>query len=190
VTGNLVFVGLAAGRQETALLTHAALAILVYGLGVLCCHPVLAGQDRAAKLWPVQVTMVIAAQLVLLIAAFIALAVLGRPSGWAQYAVLSLYAFSMGMQSAAFRVLRVPGILGSTYVSGNVVVWFSSLATRRLAWPSATSVASLIAGAAAEILLTRGAPHAAGLLPVLPILGVVVVAASPAFRSGVERARM
>jgi hypothetical protein len=82
----------------------------------------------------------------------------------------------------------VPGILGTTYLSGNVVVWFSSLGTGRASLPSAASLVSLVAGAAAEILLTRGVPHAAGLLPVLPILGVVAVTASPAFRSGVERA--
>jgi hypothetical protein len=137
MTGNLVFLGLGLGQWNTPLVTRAALALVVYGLGVLCSQPVLTRRSQGGKLWPVQVTIVLSAQLVLLIAAFAAFVALGRPTGVAQYGLLTLYAFSMGMQSAAFRVLQVPGILGTTYLTGNVVVWFSALVGGRVGLSSA-----------------------------------------------------
>jgi uncharacterized membrane protein YoaK (UPF0700 family) len=129
------------------------------------------------------VTIVLSAQLALLIATFAVVIVLGRPTGLAQYVLLTLYAFSMGMQSAAFRVLRVPGILGTTYLTGNLVAWFSALAVGRAGLSSAASLVSLVGGAAAEIVLARRVPRAAGALPVLLILSVLIVSASPDFRS-------
>jgi uncharacterized membrane protein YoaK (UPF0700 family) len=53
MTGNLVFLGLAVGQWNTPLATRAALALLVYGLGVLSSQPVLTRRNQGGNLWPI-----------------------------------------------------------------------------------------------------------------------------------------
>ncbi len=75
---------------------------------------------RTTARWPVQVTVLCVVELVvLLVLTGVWLATGGAPLGAAQYAALVAAALAMGLQSAAFRLVPVPGVT-TTYFTGTL----------------------------------------------------------------------
>jgi hypothetical protein len=78
--------------------------------------------------------------------------------------------------------LKVAGVLGSTYLTGNLVVWLVAVSHRRRDWPGLASLVALILGALVESVFIFHALRLATIFPALLVGAAVAVAASPTFR--------
>ena len=112
---------------------------------------------------------------VLLVLTGVWLATGGAPLGAAQYAALVAAALAMGLQSAAFRLVPVPGVT-TTYFTGTLTSLLVGLATSgRLNVAALSALLALLAGAVLAGLLVAHAGAAAVLLPVALLAVVVAV---------------
>jgi uncharacterized membrane protein YoaK (UPF0700 family) len=129
VTGNLVLLGIAAGRQVGSLATSGGLALAGYAVGVLT-GGVLAGPGaKDQPIWPLTVTATLGAELMLLAALAAGwLLTDDRPTADARLVLLALAAVAMGMQTAAVRRL---GPMSSTYLTSTLAGLVTALALRR-----------------------------------------------------------
>jgi uncharacterized membrane protein YoaK (UPF0700 family) len=183
MTGNLALLGISVGGLRPGLLNRVVVAVLAYGIGIATAACFTRRVPDRNSVWPVEVTRAFAATLLPFTLAAAWLLADGSPKDGAQLPVLALLACAMGVQSGAYRFVRISGVLGTTYVSGNVVVLFTSLARREADWSGLWSLLAIAAGAAVEIAVVRSQPRFAGLLPLVLIAGVVAVAVSVHFRS-------
>lgn len=188
MTGNLVLLGLAAGRADATLLAHVGVAAAGY-VGGAFCGGLLVNRARGAGLWPSIVTVVFAVELALL-AGFTAIwfAVGGEPAAGLVYGMLAIAAAAMGLQSAAVRRIGLPG-LSTTYMTGTLTGLIADLAQRSpgggaSVWAAARLLALIVGAAVSALLLST----AASVAPVLPagLLVVVIVAALVLRRAGVR----
>lgn len=181
ITGNLALLGVAVGDRHGALAIDSGLALGAYAVGVLAGGALAGPQERARLVWPWRSTMTMAAELAVL-AGFSAgwLATNGHPSAGARLTLLALTSISMGMQSAAVRLL---GQMSSTYLTSTLIGIFQALSVRRVpdAWRRSTGVlVFFVAGAALGV---AGAAASAALVPVavmVPLAGVTLCAAASA----------
>lgn len=129
VTGNLVLLGIAAGRQAGALAVSGGLALAGYAAGVLL-GGVLAGAAREDQpVWPAPVTRALGAELALLAGLTAGwLLTGGRPGAQARLLLLALATGAMGIQTAAVRRL---GQMSSTYLTSTLAGLVTALAVRR-----------------------------------------------------------
>src|SRR5438477_6024198 len=129
ITGNLALLGVAGGRQDTALALNAGLALAGYACGVVAAGAVAGTPEHGQPAWPVQVTRALAGEFGVL-AAFSGewLAAGGQPGGASRVALLLLAAAAMGMQSAAVRRL---GQMSTTYLTSTLTGILTDLALRR-----------------------------------------------------------
>jgi len=196
ITGNLIFVGRAAGTTSLTPAVHAILAIIGYVLGVavgsrlrvLFARPArgrpVPGPAALAPAppWPVSATRVLAIECAILAALNAAWIGYGGglpgtgPPAVATDLMLAAAALALGMQGAAAR--GIEGNPSTTYMTGALTALVEALATGRGNSADASAVAGLIAlvaGAACGAVLVRYASQAA-LLPPLAALLVVVAA--------------
>jgi uncharacterized membrane protein YoaK (UPF0700 family) len=174
MTGNVVFLALAVGQRNLYTAIYSAAA-----LGGFCAGAVIAGRGleraRPAAVWPRHVTLVLGGELACM-AAFAAVwtAAAGNTGDpGAIYLLIGLSSIGMGMQNAAARHLRVPGLtttVVTTAITGLMVdlpaLGVSGSVSRRAAW----AVLALFAGAAV------GATLLAYCRPVAPFVTVIAVA--------------
>ena len=186
MTGNLALLGISVGGLKPGLLDRVVVAVLAYGLGIVIAAYFTRRVPDRNLVWPNEVTRAFVAAIVPFTVAAVLLLVHGSPTGPRQLPVLALLAVAMGIQSGAFRFVRVTGILGTTYVSGNVVVFFTALARREADWGGLISLLAVAAGAAGEIALVRHVPRLSGVLPLVLIAVVTVVASSTRFRASLR----
>lgn len=177
MTGNLVLLGLSAGRQDGTLAAHAAVALAGFVLGVLAGSRI-AGQPLDQRVWPARVTVALSVELVLL-AAFVGgwLPSRGHPTGALQIGLLALATLAMGVRSGAVRAIGISG-LSTTYLTGTLVGVLGEVSTSNgVQWRSVAILGGLLTGAAlAGALVIESATYA----PTLPLgLLVVVLAAAP-----------
>lgn len=179
ITGNLVLLGLAAGREDGVLAAHLAVAGAAFVAGVLAgarmTGPGPAGSER--NVWPRRVNVALAAELACL-GGFLGwwVAEGGHPAGPAQLALLAIAAVAMGIQSAAVRAIGIPG-LSTTYMTGSLTAALATVVTAgRLQWHSLVLLAAVVVGAGAAGLLVVNSPAAAAALPV-GLLALVLGAA-------------
>jgi uncharacterized membrane protein YoaK (UPF0700 family) len=186
MTGNIAFLGLriagAGGPGCVAILVSmAAFSIGVY-LGTRVVRP---NVQKAVGVWPHPVTSALALSL-LGHAGFLVVwfAFRGQPPNDAAHVLLGLWAFAMGMQSAAVRSLHVEGVFTTAatatfiFVMGDFVNWSETAEERRRLW---SVLIFLFLGALAGGLLLV---HARIYAPVLPFVATgVVVTAATAFRN-------
>lgn len=173
MTGNTVFLAIAVGQGNVRTGLRSAEALLAFGLGAF-----LAGRylDRASGTppWPPEATRVLWIQ-----AGFVGafsilwLALGGRPSASAVYALVALSALGMGMQSAVGRKLAVPSTTTNvlTMAFTGLMAELTALGVRgsnARRW--ATVMLAMSAGAVLGGWLYV---HARVLLP-LPMLAVVI----------------
>src|SRR5205807_496752 len=186
MTGNIAFLGLrvagAGGPGCVAILVSmAAFSVGVY-LGTRVVKP---KGHKGAGVWPHRVTTALGLSL-LGHAGFLILwfAFRGQPSNDAAHVLLGLWAFAMGIQSAAVRSLHVDGVFTTAatatfiFVMGDFVNWCESAEERMRLWGV---LISLFVGALAGGLLLV---HAQIFAPVLSFVVTVfvVITAEIAFR--------
>jgi len=126
MTGNAVLLGVAIGQGQglAALRSMIALAGFVLGaaLGAIIVEK---GPQRTD--WPVAVTRAVFVEGVIL-GLFTLAWHLGARGGATLYALITLSALAMGIQSAAIRHLKVPGI-ATTYITGTLTSLVAEFAT-------------------------------------------------------------
>lgn len=186
MTGNIAFLGLriagAGGPGWVAILVSmAAFSVGVY-LGTQIVRP---KGRKGTGVWPHRVTKALSLSL-FGHAGFLVLwfAFRGQPSNDVAHVLLGLWAFAMGVQSAAVRSLHVDGVFTTAatatfiFVMGDFVSWSESADERRRLWGV---LIFLFLGALAGGLLLV---HAHIYAPVLSFLAtfLVVVTAAVVFR--------
>jgi uncharacterized membrane protein YoaK (UPF0700 family) len=175
VTGNLVVAGTAIGRGDPAMLANVAVAVGAFAVGVVLGGVGLRRAGPTTARWPAHVTVLCVVELVvLLVLSGVWLATGGAPLGAAQYAALVAAALAMGLQSAAFRLVPVPGVT-TTYFTGTLTSLLVGLVTSgRLIVAALVALLALLGGAVLAGLLVAHAAAVAVLLP-LALLALVVV---------------
>ena len=179
VTGNLVVAGTAIGQGDPRMLANVALAVAAFAVGVVLGGLGVRRAGLTSARWPVQVTVLCLVELVelvvLLVLTGVWLATGGAPLGAAQYVALVAAALAMGLQSAAFRLVPVPGVT-TTYFTGTLTSLLVGLVTSgRNNVAALIALLALLAGAVLAGLLVAHAAVAAVLLPVALLAVVVVV---------------
>ncbi len=176
VTGNLVVAGTAIGQGDPQMLANVAVAVAAFAVGVVLGGIGVRRAGRTTARWPVHVTVLCLVELVvLLVLTGVWLASGGAPLGAGQYVALIAAALAMGLQSAAFRLVPVPGVT-TTYFTGTLTSLLIGLVTSGR--PNVAAVVALLAllgGAVLAGLLVAHAAAVAVLLPVALLALVVVV---------------
>lgn len=184
ITGNLALLGVAAGQQNLSLAENGGLALAGYGLGVLIGGAIAGVSDSQQPVWPPQVTVALAAEL-LVLAGFSGgwLAAGGHPAGGGRLVLLIAVAAAMGMQSTAARRL---GQMSTTYLTSTLTGLLQALAVRR--WPSewqrSTGVlAAFIVGAVIGAVAALRSPSWVPAAVLIPLAAVVLCSVPAAARS-------
>lgn len=179
MTGNMVLLGVAAGRLDGTLAIHSAVAIASFVLGCALGSRIAGVPRRDDAVWPTAVTYALVVEFV----AFAAFAV-----GWelvddrtdtaVQLVFLGLNAVALGIQSSAILRFGVSG-LSTTYLTGTLTTVVVSLVSRRRLIGVGTGVQlllALIGGAAVGGALTANAPRTAPLLQLVTVGATLLVA--------------
>jgi uncharacterized membrane protein YoaK (UPF0700 family) len=174
ITGNLALLGVSVGQRDTGLAVNAGLALAGYGIGVLAGGAFARVPEQDQPVWPHQVTVTLALEL-LLLAGFSGgwLAAGARPSGGPRLVLLLVAAAAMGMQSAAVRRL---GPMSTTYLTSTLTGLLQALATRRWPpeWQRSTGVLlAFVTGAVVGGLAALHAPAAVPAAVLVPLAAVV-----------------
>jgi uncharacterized membrane protein YoaK (UPF0700 family) len=110
MTGNLVLLGVAIGQGQVAESVRSVIAFVAFGAGVLIGARLTARTEPTA-IWPRSVTLVMFAELGLLVLLAIGWEIAGsQPSTLAIDLLIALSAGAMGMQTAGTRRLGVAGV--------------------------------------------------------------------------------
>lgn len=183
ITGNLALLGVAAGQQNPSLAENGGLALVGYGLGVLIGGRMAGNPEDGQPMWPRQVTMTLAAEL-LVLAAFSGgwLAAAGHPSGGGRLALLAVAGGAMGMQATAVRRL---GQMSTTYLTSTLTGLLHALAVRR--WPeewrrSTGVLIAFLAGAAGGAGAAVRSPSWVPVAVLIPLAAVVACSLPAATR--------
>ena len=185
VTGDMVLLGAAAGTGRPELAVHSGVALAGYLAGVVAGAPLAARRPQATGTWPPSVTVILAVELVILVAFSVGWELAGtHPTGGGQLALVAVLAGAMGLQAAAVRRL---GQMSTTYLTSTLTALIAGLVTGSKPDGMARSLgvlAALIIGAIAASILLEGARAWLPLMILLP-LGLVIVASV----AGFERVR-
>jgi uncharacterized membrane protein YoaK (UPF0700 family) len=178
MTGNFALTGLAFARTDAALLTHTAVGLAGYVLGVAAGTRITGRRDSDGPLWPRSVTAALAVQFGVLFGLAVGWEATGAtPTGTAQLALLAAAAVAMGLQGAAMRGLGVT--VTTTYLTGTLTGVIAALTGSPRARCDRAAVAALIAaigGAACEGVVLGTVPSAVPLLMLAPVAAVLAIA--------------
>lgn len=176
ITGNVVVVGVAIGTGRFGVMSHAAVAVASYAIGVVVATLITRSVDDHPARGAASPVVVVYGVEFLLLSGFSVIWMVtgGTPGGAAQFGALILTATAMGMQSRAFAMDRLPGVT-TTYFTGTLTALLTGAVTGARFNPAALfALASLLAGAALSGGLLSLAPIAAPALP-LALLAVALV---------------
>jgi uncharacterized membrane protein YoaK (UPF0700 family) len=177
MTGNMVLLGLSAGRADGSLAVTSGLAILSFAVGVLVGARVAGTARPGDPVWPWRVTVALLVE----IAVFAGYGVVweltvGRRGDGVELALLLVSAVALGIQSSAVQRFGVPG-LSSTYLTGTLTSLIGDVAARS-GWdalrPRLQVLLALVAGACVGALLTTHLPRAAPALLLVPLASVLL----------------
>lgn len=179
MTGNMVFLGIAASERSGSIALHTGVAFLMYIVGSFVGARVAGhAPDNETHLWPLSVVKALSVELVV-IAVFAVWweIVNAAPSTDVAYALLGLNAMALGIQSSAVLRFGVSG-LSTTYLTGTLTQFIAGLTKKKspIQVRSSFILLALIAGAALGALCALHAPLIAPIVPV-GALGFVVVGA-------------
>jgi uncharacterized membrane protein YoaK (UPF0700 family) len=181
VTGDMVLLGAAAGTGRPDLAVHSGVALAGYLAGVVAGAPLAARRPQATGTWPPSVTVILAVELVILVAFSVGWELAGtHPSGGGQLALVAVLAAAMGLQAAAVRRL---GQMSTTYLTSTLTALVAGLVTGSKPDGMARSLgvlATLIIGAIAASILLEEARAWVPLVILVP-LGLVIVASVAGF---------
>jgi len=185
MTGNIVFLGLRTARVGDFGVVRIIVALAAFSAGVFMARLIARrirnadrrfgrNSDGGSGVWPLELTTALGI-VVIAQAAFLTfwVAAGGWPSNGVAYILVGIWAFGMGVQSAAALSFGVTGVF-TTAVTGTVVVLMDSVA----AWPRPATerrrlagvLVSLFSGAVVGGLLLK---YARAYAPVLPIIGAI-----------------
>jgi uncharacterized membrane protein YoaK (UPF0700 family) len=181
VTGDMVLLGAAAGTGRPELAVHSGVALAGYLAGVVAGAPLAARRPQATGTWPPSVTVILAVELVILVAFSVGWELAGtHPTGGGQLALVAVLAAAMGLQAAAVRRL---GQMSTTYLTSTLTALVAGLVTGSKPDGMARSLgvlATLIIGAIAASVLLEEARAWVPLVILVP-LGLVIVASVAGF---------
>jgi uncharacterized membrane protein YoaK (UPF0700 family) len=188
MTGNIVLLGLAAGRVEGLSVLRSVSAFAGFSLGVALASRLLRPSEDHV-LWPRPATIALGAELAVLAAFGLAWQLVGaQPPEPLVPPLIAVAGCAMGIQSATALYVSTAGVKagasGLPYVTGVVVSLVMELVNRTerpLDWlRRAGGVVGMVLGAALGAILITAVPRAAPLAPVC-ILALVVTAAAILF---------
>ncbi|MFF4874897.1 YoaK family protein [Micromonospora sp. NPDC000668] len=184
MTGNMVLLGLSAGRGEAELALTSGCAIVSFIVGVLAGARVVGSAQPDDPVWPRRVTWALVLELVVFVV-FLVVWEISLPTHdeHVHLALLMLSAAALGVQSSAIQRFGVPG-LSSTYLTGTLTSLIAGVAARspwRSLWPKAQVLLALMTGAAVGALVALHLPVLAPALLIVPL--VLVIAVSSRMRS-------
>jgi uncharacterized membrane protein YoaK (UPF0700 family) len=191
MTGNMVLLGVAAGKGDVSLALHTGIAFLGFVVGSLVGARVAGHAHEDDDLWPRPILRALILELVVL---FIFAAwweiTSAAPAGGAEYAMLSINAVALGVQSAATLRFGISG-LSTTYLTGTLTQLLAGVAKRKepISGRSALLLLALIGGAGLGALIAIDAARFAPLLPI-GVLGFVIVCAEKVFPRRTKRQRL
>jgi len=131
MTGNTVLLGLAIGQGQGLAALRSIIALVAFAVGAALGAIVVEEGGHPTE-WPATVTRAVWAEGVIL-ALFAAIWHLGPRSGATLYVLISMSALAMGIQSAAIRHLKVPGV-ATTYITGTLTSLVAEFTTRLYRW--------------------------------------------------------
>jgi uncharacterized membrane protein YoaK (UPF0700 family) len=183
MTGNMVFLGIAAGEHSGSIALHTGVAFAAYMLGSFLGAR-LAGHapDKETHVWPRPVVVALAFELAILLVFAVWWELLhGTPSGHITYALLGLNAAALGVQSSAVLRFGVHG-LSTTYLTGTLTQFVAGFTKRDepIQVRSGLILLALIVGALLGAVTALHAPRFAPLVPI-GALTIVVVGAWASF---------
>ncbi len=126
MTGNAVLLGVAIGQGQGLAALRSIIALAGFVVGV-AFGAIIVKKGPQQTDWPVAVTRAVLLEGIILGAFTLAWHV-GARSGASLYALITLSALAMGIQSAAIRHLKVPGI-ATTYITGTLTSLVAEFAT-------------------------------------------------------------
>lgn len=192
MTGNTVLLGLSLGQGHGIAALRAIVALIGFAMGVAVGAVIVERSPRRSD-WPTAVTWAIALEWIILAFFTVAWHWPGRtPTGITLFILIVLSAVAMGIQSAAIRHLKVPGI-ATTYITGTLtsmvagfVVWLHRV---NILPPPADAVETDIASTASAAERKHGARLQAAVFAVYLVAAIasgflqvrhsVLVAVSP-----------
>jgi uncharacterized membrane protein YoaK (UPF0700 family) len=188
MTGNIVFMGVAVGMGNSALVAFSGTAIGGYIGGVLVGSWLSHRwrRDGEAGIWPGRVTRTLSVELAVGLALGVSWFLSGgEPNATARFGFLFGAAWLMGTQGAAVRAIGVP--VSTTYMTGALTTLLEALVVRRpftgTESTALTGLAALAVGALLGALCLSYARPIAWLVPIGALTLVVAVAAvSPKLR--------
>jgi len=140
MTGNAVLLGIAIGQGQGLAALRSIIALLSFVIGV-ALGAVIVQEGPQQSEWPVAVTRAVLLEAIIL-GVFTLAWHLGVRAGLLLYALITLSALAMGVQSAAMRHLKLPGI-ATTYITGTITSLVAQFATwlrgLRIARPAVNS---------------------------------------------------
>jgi len=181
MTGNMVLLGVSAGRGDGHIALYTGVAFATYVLGTLVGGRIAGAPTARNGIWPRSLTRALYAEL----AAYVVFstgweAAGGHPTAGGALALLGVNAVALGIQSSAILRLGVGG-LSTTYLTGTLTSVIASFATRDRSGFSNRSVvvlAALIVGAGVGATLAIHGPRVAPLAILVPLVSVIAVAVS------------
>ncbi|MER7442564.1 YoaK family protein [Micromonospora avicenniae] len=179
MTGNMVLLGLSAGRGDAELAVTSGCAILSFVAGLLAGARLAGSAQPDDPVWPRQVNRALVLELLLFVVFLVVWEVnLPDHSERVDLVLLMLSATALGVQSSAIQRFGVPG-LSSTYLTGTLTSLIGGVAARS-PWhtlrPKAQVLLALMAGAAVGALVALHLTAWAPALLIAPLLLVIAVA--------------
>lgn len=198
MTGNVIFLGIAAVEVDAGLALSCGSAIVGYNAGVLfgSWFGRRSARDDDARHWPASAAKLFLVQLGLFVVASLwwAFGVQGDPSGRQAHVLLGSAAFAMGLQGAAIRLLKVS--VSTTYMTGALTTMLEALATRRAfkttERAATVGLPAMCAGALLAALVVRVQVELAFVLPTALLTLVLLswwVGHRPGSAEGADAAR-
>jgi len=191
MTGNMVLLGVAAGKGDVSLALHTGIAFLGFVVGSLVGARVAGHAHEDDEIWPrpILYSLVLELAVLLVFAAWWEIAS-AAPSGAPEYAMLGVNAVALGVQSAATLRFGISG-LSTTYLTGTLTQLLAGVAKRKdpISGRSVLVLLALIGGAGLGAFIAVDVPRFAPLVPV-GFLTFVIVCSDRVFHRRSKRRQL
>lgn len=178
MTGNGALLGLAIGQHQFAAALHSLAAFAGFIVGIAGGTLLLSEADAG---WSPRVTAVVTVEATLLAAfALLWLTALDPHVEIVSYALILLASGGMGLQSAAVRQLRIPGVTTTFFTGTLTSIVASAVRAGGQALPASMipQFVALVAYVGAAAIAGLAAVHGANAVVLLPVMAVVATLAA------------
>jgi uncharacterized membrane protein YoaK (UPF0700 family) len=177
MTGNAVLLGLAIGQGQGLAALRSIIALVGFAVGA-ALGAVIVEKGTYPTDWPATVTRAMWMEGIIL-AVFGVTWHLGARNGAILYALITLSALAMGIQSAAIRHLKVPGV-ATTYITGTLTSMVAEFTTRLYRW-RISPLAADPTGQSVVLDVPQASRHHGARLQALVVLVYILAAVVSAF---------